>query len=117
MSDIGAVEVIASLARRGREGSGLSSEFAAAIHHFQADFEGRWVEVRTTHLLLAKARAYAIKHFLRGYDAVHLAAAINADEALRASRDVSLVFVSSDKLPNTAARAEGLRVVDPTERR
>ena len=37
MSDVGAVEVIASLERRGRDGVRVAPDFEAAIRHFQND--------------------------------------------------------------------------------
>jgi uncharacterized protein len=115
MSDVGAVEVIASLARRGRDGVRVAPDFEAAIRHFQNDFAGRWIEVRTTPALLLAARRLAVQHFLRGYDAVHLAAAIEAEATSRFAHDAEFLAVSSDTLLNAAARAEGLRVVDPTQ--
>ncbi len=114
MSDVGGVEVIASLARRGRIGDAVAPDFADAIRHFQDDFAGRWTEVRTTPAILYAARGFAIKHFLRGYDAVHLAAATEAERTSRSAHDAEFVVVSSDGLLNAAARAEGLRVVDPS---
>ncbi|MEO2003333.1 MAG: type II toxin-antitoxin system VapC family toxin [Candidatus Poribacteria bacterium] len=117
MSDIGAVEVVASLARRGRDGDGILPDFEVAIAEFCADFDARWRIVPTTPRLLARAREAAVTHFLRGYDAVHLAAAVESSRVVEEMRGEGLIFVSADVPLNAGATAEGLRVVDPTERR
>ncbi|MAF10152.1 hypothetical protein CMK11_06835 [Candidatus Poribacteria bacterium] len=114
MSDIGAVEVAAGLARRGRDGDGVLAEIQGAIREFHADFDIRWLAVPTTPRLLLNARNLAVKYFLRGYDAVHLAAACEAHRVLRRTRDAGLIFVSSDAALNAAALSEELQVVDPT---
>jgi hypothetical protein len=52
-------------------------------------------------------------HGLRGYDAVHLAAALEV-EAVRVARQLpSLVFISADNDQLLAAGAEGLHVENP----
>ncbi|MAF13063.1 VapC toxin family PIN domain ribonuclease [Candidatus Poribacteria bacterium] len=117
MSDIGGVEVAAGLARRGRGRNSLSEPFQAAIREFQHDFDTRWLIVGTTTDLLHEARTLAIRHFLRGYDAVHLAAALEADRLATVAGERGLTSVSADTALNAAAEAEGLRVLDPTRTR
>ncbi len=114
MSDIGAVEVAAGLARRGRDGAGVLSSFADAIRAFHSDFDTRWRIVPSTSRLLMRARGLAVKHFLRGYDAVHLAAAVESSRIVHEVRGAGIILVSSDDPLNVAARAEGLGVIDPT---
>jgi predicted nucleic acid-binding protein len=109
MSDVGA-----GLARRGRDGAGVLSSFADAIRAFHSDFDTRWRIVPTTRRLLLRARDLAVRHFLRGYDAVHLAAAVESSRIVEEVRGEGIILVSSDDLLNVAARAEGLRVIDPT---
>ena len=116
MSDIGGVEVVASLARKGREGDRPSEQFRRAIGEFERAFDTRWLIVRTTAPLLSQARRLAVRHFLRGYDAVHLAAALEADRYAAAEGHSRLVVVSADAALNAAAGAEGLHVLDPVER-
>jgi len=50
---------------------------------------------------------------LRGYDAVHLAAALVVAEAQRRAGRPPLTFVSADTNQRQAAAAEGLLVEDP----
>ena len=51
---------------------------------------------------------------LRGYDAVHLAAALVVAAAQRDVGRPPLTFVSADTAQRQAAAAEGLPVEDPT---
>ena len=115
MSEIGGVEVVAALARKGRERDRPSDQFQRAIAEFEQAFDTRWFIVRTTPLLFSQARQLAVRHFLRGYDAVHLAAALEADRHAAAAGQSRLVLVSADAALNAAADAEGMRVLDPTK--
>ena len=55
----------------------------------------------------------ATKHALRGYDAVQLAAALEANDERIADDLAPLILVSADDDLNTAAEAEGLKVENP----
>ena len=55
------------------------------------------------------------QHPLRGYDAVHLATALNSHRLLVAYERPGLTFLSADKRLNAAAAAEGLRVDNPLD--
>jgi len=71
---ISRAEVVAALARAVRTGA-LTPEDAA--HSLQV-FRDEWpdlVRVQITEFVIARADAFAWEHGLRGYDAVHLAAA------------------------------------------
>ena len=52
----------------------------------------------------------ATKHALRGYDAVQLASALEANDERLANGLQPLILVSADTKLNTAAQAEGLVV-------
>lgn len=60
-----------------------------------------------------RAMALAESHGLRGYDAVHLAAALDLQIARAASRLSPITFVSADDEQLQVARAEGLQVENP----
>ena len=60
-----------------------------------------------------QAMRLADHHRLRGYDAIHLAAALLVRDALRAQGITELTFVTADLEQATAARAEGLFTDDP----
>jgi len=70
---------------------------------------------QTTVDLIAQAGALAEKHALRGYDAVQLAAALQAKSAY-STAGLALTLISADLELNSAAIAEGLVVYDPNTR-
>jgi uncharacterized protein len=55
----------------------------------------------------------AERHGLRGYDAVHLAAAVAVVGAQRGRRLPAATFLSADSAQRAAAAAEGLPIDDP----
>ena len=57
----------------------------------------------------------ATKHALRGYDAVQLAAALEANDERIANELSPLALISADDELNAAAKAEGLTVEDPND--
>lgn len=57
----------------------------------------------------------ATKHALRGYDAVQLTAALDANAELLASSLPPVIIVSADTELNAAAIAEGLSVENPND--
>ncbi len=55
------------------------------------------------------------KHYLRGYDAVHLAAALLVQGQLLTAELLPLTFVSADVEQLKAASAEGMLVENPDD--
>jgi uncharacterized protein len=78
VSRLTGVEVVSALARRARARSLSAAHAAAAKARFQADFTTRFHIVGITVALVKQAMALAEAHGLRGYDAVQLAAALQA---------------------------------------
>jgi len=78
---IGRAEVAAALARAVRLGYLERDDAEAALQVFRAQWH-RLARLQLTEPLLARADALAWDHGLRGYDAVHLAAALYWQETL-----------------------------------
>lgn len=113
-SAIGEVEVVSALTRR-CYGDGLAPPLVdAKVAEARADFERRYHVVEVTPDLLSRACAVARSSRLRGYDAVHLTAALSVHAGLDVHTRAGLTVVSSDSALNAVARAEGLDVVDPS---
>jgi len=73
------------------------------------DFENSWLTYaisEVTETLVGLAGHFAAKHFLRGFDAIHLASAVTLQHEL----DEPVTFSASDGRLMEAARAEGLTV-------
>ncbi len=109
---IGETEVIAAIVRRGRAGRGITAAAEEALRRCVAERGTVWRSLSITGDCVAAANGLARRHFLRGYDAVHLASALAAAQFLD-THSLSLTFVSADGRLNEAAGAEGLAVLDP----
>jgi uncharacterized protein len=107
------VEVVAAIARRLKNGSVTAADAQNATAAFQHDLTNNYFTVEITPVLLSVAMILATKHALRGYDAVQLAAALEANDERIANGLAPLTLVSADKELNTAAQAEGLNIENP----
>ncbi|NLE99981.1 MAG: type II toxin-antitoxin system VapC family toxin [Anaerolineales bacterium] len=67
-------EVAAALARAARTGALTEEEASACLQVFRAEWPNL-MRVQVTEMVVTRADALAWEHGLRGYDAVHLAAA------------------------------------------
>jgi len=107
------VEVAASLTRRVRGGSLSASEAVSGISDFQTDLRAQYRILDISPTLIDAAVNVAMKHGLRGYDAVQLAAVLQVRDERVALGATPIILVSADTELNTAALAEGLLVEDP----
>ena len=107
------VELYSALARRKREGSVPTDACEKAAQAFTAHSinEYRFIELDIN--LVALARSLLDKHPLRAYDAVQLASALAANQALIRHKLPPLVFLSADDRLLQGAMVEGLAVDNP----
>lgn len=113
LSRITRVEVTSAIARRLKNASLTTADAQNALAAFQHDLTNNYFTVEITPALLSSAISLATKHALRGYDAVQLAAALEANDERIANALTPLTLVSADTELNTAAQAEGLNVENP----
>lgn len=107
------VETVAALARK-RKGKLLSQKDAAtALNTSRKELAGLFLTVEVTAALLAAAMDLAEKHALRGFDAVQLAAALEANRERLRRKLAPLTLIAADKELLDAAAAEGLIADDP----
>jgi uncharacterized protein len=108
-------EMIAALFRKARMGEVSLEEARRAAGNFRQDWMQQYQVLEISEAVSDQAMDLAERHGLRGYDAVHLAAAL----ALQEIRDMmglfALTFASADAQQKRAAAAEGLLVDDPNE--
>jgi predicted nucleic acid-binding protein len=109
------VEIAAAIARRLKGGSLTAADAQKALVAFQHDLTNSYFTVEITSLLSSRAMSLATKHALRGYDAVQLAAALEANDERIADELSPLTLVSADDELNTASEAEGLSVENPND--
>ena len=96
-------EVAAALARAARVGALTEEEAQAAVGVFRAEWPDL-VRVQVTEVVVARADGLAWEHSLRGYDAVHLAAASLWQDAL----GELVTFATFDRRLWAAAEQVGL---------
>ena len=113
LADITRVEVAATIARRLKGGNVTDTAAVDSLAAFTLDLNNRYIMVDIRPDVLTAAMKIATKHALRGYDAVQLAAALDANTELLATGLPALIVVSADGELNTAAIAEGLEVENP----
>jgi predicted nucleic acid-binding protein len=107
------VETVAAIARK-RKGKLLSpSDAATALATARQEFGGLFLIVEITVALLTAAADLAEKHALRGYDAVQLAAALEASAERQRLNLTPLTLVTADKELLAAGTTERLTVDDP----
>lgn len=114
LGEITLAEAAAALAAKHRAPGGISrKERDDAIALFPSHCDAEHALVAITRSIIDQAVSLTQNHKLRGYDAVQLATALAADEALAAAGLSQLTFVAADGDLLTAANAEGLATENP----
>jgi predicted nucleic acid-binding protein len=109
------VEMWSAFTRRLREGS-VTSEEHARMHDLFAQHRHALYRFAPLDETVIQSACRLIEcHFLRGYDAVHLATAMVINQRLTEAGVAELSFLSADKNLNDAATAEGLTVDNPND--
>lgn len=106
-------EMIAALFRKVRTQEITQVDAVRAAANFKTDFRTQYQIAEVTTSLTDRAMQLAEKHGLRGYDAVHLATAVELQTVRTEMELPPLYFISADNDLNTAAQAEGLVTGDP----
>lgn len=114
VSEITLVEVISALTRRHRGLSAASVKYGKrAASRFQRTYNTKFFKVPADLALINEAARLAKEHYLRGYDAIQLATALQVDNERQSIGVTPLIFVSADTDLNKAAQSEGLSVENP----
>jgi len=100
-------ELLATFARAEREGLLTQLQRRNIFEDIEDDFQ-KWTIVEVRRRTLERVSALVLRHPLRGYDAVQLAAALSVHE-----QQVAVQFWSADERLTNAARAEGMRTMVP----
>jgi len=111
------VEVCAALVRRHKATGMTDSDAARALRRLQRDLPRRFTQIAISEKVIVEAVRLAETYALRGYDAVQLSAAIDANSERVINGLSPLTLVSADAELNDAATDEGLSVEDPTSHR
>ena len=107
-SELGLIEVLATIARR-HAGAGIPpAETNLAFDTVRADFRG-FERLAISPQVLATAATLVVKHRLRGADSIHLASAM----CFRDASGEAVTMIASDAELLRAAAAEGFACLDP----
>jgi hypothetical protein len=113
-SEITLAEVAAALAAKQRAPQGFTlEERDRALSRFLQDCAEHFLLLQVDRGIIERAVDLTQSHRLRGYDAVHLATALAANDDLVKQDHPPLTFVASDDDLLTAAQAEGIETNNP----
>ena len=107
------VEVSAALIRKQR-GRRISADQATkGLRRLRRDFSVRFTQIAIGEDVVVEALRLTEAYGLRGYDAIQLSAALEANSERVGRGLLPLILVSADTELNNAAQAEGLVIEDP----
>jgi len=106
-------EMIAALFRKMRTGELPRTTTIRLAQDFKNDWKWQYQVLEVNAVLSERAMTLAEKHSLRGYDAVHLAAALLLHESRRANNRPDMIFLAADDDLLQAADTEGLSTDNP----
>ena len=106
-------EMIATFFRKVRGGMITRAQATRIAHNFSVDWQQQYQVLIVNESVINLAMTIAERHALRGYDSVHLAAALELHQDRQAMKLPSLIFVSADIEQLQAAQTEGLVVENP----
>jgi predicted nucleic acid-binding protein len=110
---ISMAEVYSALNRRIREATLDAADYTHIVADFDALCATQYTLVELTALIVERARVLLERHPLRAYDAVQLASALTANDALAAAGLPALTFLSADHRLLNAAQMEGIATDNP----
>ena len=113
VAEIALAEVVSAISRQ-KHGKFLNpTRSDKAVKRFRRIFDLRLKKLAVDITLIEQASFLAEKYYLRGYDAVQLASALEVQKTRQSVGASSIIFVSADNALNQAANSEGLTVENP----
>jgi hypothetical protein len=113
--DLLTVEVACALARARRSARISTGHCEGALIRFTAESGILYRLLAVSDRILLRATMLAQRHPLRAYDAIHLAAALDAADSARAAGMAPFVLISADADLLAVARVEGLETENPND--
>ncbi len=108
-----APELVAALFRKARTGSISAADATSAAQLFRLDWRHSYLVLDATGPVTERAMDLAAAHGVRGYDAVHLAAAFIMQDRRVAMNLSPVTFISADDDQRSVANIEGLLIENP----
>ncbi len=111
--NLGELEVSAALAGKLRGGLITQHEYHQSRTLLSTHFQSQYLVLPVTAQHIRVAVDLTSRHRLRGYDAMHLAAALLVNQTLLRQQLAPLTFIAADNDLLLAASAEGLATDNP----
>ena len=111
VSRLALVEITSASVRRARAGDLSKDAMNSILATLEAEFRARFDVIELRGAVMTRATDLIRSHALRAADAIQLACAVVA----RGGSEAPILFVSSDRELNEAAKSENFEVIDPTE--
>lgn len=112
---IGVTEAAAALSRRYRTGELPAMHQQRLYSRLLGDSKARFNLFQIDHAIAYLAAELTQRYPLRGYDAIHLASALNLNQQLVSSGLPPITFLSADSALCAAAVSEGLAADNPND--
>ncbi|MGH2587908.1 MAG: type II toxin-antitoxin system VapC family toxin [Dehalococcoidia bacterium] len=106
-------EMVAALFRKVRTGAATQIDIERAAANFASDWQGQYEIVDVIAAIADRAMQLARRYPLRGYDAVHLAAALETNDTYQRRSGSHVTLISADQDQLQAAASEGMLIDDP----
>ena len=100
-------ELVAALWRKVRTGEESAASIGQAVQVFRAHWQHRYQIVEVTPLVVEEAMRLAEQRGLRGYDAVHLAAALSIDQVSQTAGGPALEQIPFNLSGRANSRSDG----------
>ncbi len=110
---ISLVEVYSALNRRQREAHISNTDYADIVADFVTACATEYQLVELTVPVVERAKSLLERHPLRAYDAIQLASALLAQDALQSADLPPLTFLAADNRLLSVAEIEGLATDNP----
>ncbi len=110
------IEISSALYRKRKEDEITELHYREAKQHLLADYDYSLATIDVDNGIIKSASLLVEKHFLRAYDAVHLASALwvkGQIEQIQKGQEAQFILLSSDERLVQAAVRENLQVIDP----
>lgn len=106
-------ELVAALARKVRIGELSAEEARWQIEQLRSEWESAFLLIELASSIAYRAMDLAEQYGLRGYDATHVATALEVSTERPRFTSAPVVFVSADAAQVAVAQSEGLATENP----
>jgi predicted nucleic acid-binding protein len=114
-SQLSLIEIYSALNRRVREASVSQSAYSRITRRIEARWKSQYEIIVFSDVAEKEAKRLLESYPLRAYDAVQLASAIIARDALRKYGSRNMIFLAADNRLLTVAQAENFSTANPND--